>query len=359
MFNIDVLPALHGDALWIEYGDPHRPHRLLVDGGPHSKALDQVVDYLITERIDKQGGRGFDLVTVTHVDADHIAGVLKLFERGALDPAPHDVWFNGWRHLPDDVLGAKQGERLSAAIVEQGMPWNRLFEGRAVVVPDDGPLPVTELPGGMRLTLLSPTRQALKDLVPVWRKEVVSAGLVPGAAADAAERDTGRQPDVLGARVPDPEVLAAAPFVEDGSAANASSIAFLAEFEGRSALFTGDAHAGVLTSGLRRLARERGVEVVPVDVCKVSHHGSRYNVDRDGLDLLMCDRYILSTNGGHHQHPDWIALGRIVTAKDHAVRLECNYRTEFTRPWESRRLTRKFDYSIVYPHDRPLLRVAV
>lgn len=33
MFRIEMLPAAHGDALWIEYGAGGTIHRLLVDGG--------------------------------------------------------------------------------------------------------------------------------------------------------------------------------------------------------------------------------------------------------------------------------------------------------------------------------------
>jgi hypothetical protein len=33
MFSVDMLPAGHGDALWIEYGDRDHPHRVLIDGG--------------------------------------------------------------------------------------------------------------------------------------------------------------------------------------------------------------------------------------------------------------------------------------------------------------------------------------
>ena len=33
-FNIEMLPAKHGDALFIEYGNATRTRRLLIDGGP-------------------------------------------------------------------------------------------------------------------------------------------------------------------------------------------------------------------------------------------------------------------------------------------------------------------------------------
>ena len=32
--TIEMLPARHGDALWLEWGDPDHRHRMLVDGGP-------------------------------------------------------------------------------------------------------------------------------------------------------------------------------------------------------------------------------------------------------------------------------------------------------------------------------------
>ena len=33
MLKIEMLLAGHGDCLWIEYGDPQAPRRVLIDGG--------------------------------------------------------------------------------------------------------------------------------------------------------------------------------------------------------------------------------------------------------------------------------------------------------------------------------------
>ena len=98
---------------------------------------------------------------VTHVDADHIAGVLDLLADEALGFSARDVWFNGYRHLPDEhpaTLGPVQGERLTGLLLRRRLPWNAAFEGSAVMVPDQGPLPRVALPGGLVLTLLSPTK---------------------------------------------------------------------------------------------------------------------------------------------------------------------------------------------------------
>jgi len=265
MWSLHVLPALHGDALWLEYGNSSRKHSVLIDGGPRSKETTSLLERLLG------GPAKLALIVVTHIDADHITGVLSMFENPRVVLNPEDVWFNGWPHLPSDLLGAPQGEALSTAILRRRMRWNSAFGGGPVAVPDEGPLPRIELSGGLVITLLSPTLRKLAELRPVWKREVEKAGLVPGMAAE----EPHQEPDRLGEKDIDIERLADRPFEEDASAANGASIAMLAEFENRSLLLSGDAHAGVLTSQLRRLATERKVNRVAVDIFKVPHHGSR------------------------------------------------------------------------------------
>jgi Metallo-beta-lactamase superfamily len=230
MFTLDALPARHGDALWITWGDDE-PRHLLVDGGPPSK----VTRTALEERLR---GRPVELAVVTHIDADHIAGVLALLERRSLPLQIGDVWFNGWEHLPTDLLGAKQAERLGAAIERRRLAWNGAFGGHAVAIPEDGPLPVKQLPGGLTLTVLSPSRTELAQLRPVWKAEVEKAGLTPGGAA---QEERERAADLLGEGPVDPETLARAPFTDDTTEPNRSTIVLLAEFDGRSLLLTGDA----------------------------------------------------------------------------------------------------------------------
>lgn len=357
MFTLELLPARHGDALWIEYGQRAAPHRILIDGGPRSRTTWDRLRALVSDRVETRpsGTTDFELVVVSHIDADHISGILKLFETLPIDLSPRDVWFNGWQHLPSDALGAKQGEALSAAIVGRGLAWNDGFASGAVMVPDAGPLPVVDLPGGMRLTLLGPTRTALADLRPVWQREVTKAGLVPGAGAEPA----ASQPDRLGDAALDPDELANEPFSPDGSAANGASISLLAEFDGRSLLLTGDAHAADLATGLGRLAVERGVDRVPVTAFKLPHHGSKYNLNRDVLDLVECDRFIFSTNGDIFGHPDPVAVSRIITSVPECT-LEFNYRSETTERWNSSRLRRRYRYEPVYPEGTaPGLRIDI
>ena len=107
VFRIDMLPAREGDCLWIEYGDANRPRRMLIDGG-RQLAYDTLKQRFAALPANQ---RQFELLILTHVDADHIEGLLKLVKDPDLPVNFKDVWFNGYRHLSRNLeeLGALQG----------------------------------------------------------------------------------------------------------------------------------------------------------------------------------------------------------------------------------------------------------
>jgi len=350
--RIEMLPAGHGDSILVEYGGPERARRLLIDGGPATSY--RQVSGRIAQLSDRQ--RDFELLVMTHVDADHIEGVLKLLNDRALGANFGDVWFNGYRHLPTDELGPAQGEMLSAVITTREMSWNASFGGGPVRA-DVGPaLPYAELSGGLRLTLLTPGRAELVRLRRAWEREIRRAGFAPGSTRDALEL-LERSPRLvpmdsyLGAPALDVAGLAAAPSDSDGSVTNASSIAFLAQYAGRKVLFTGDATPQALTGAVRRLLAERGISRLELDALKVPHHGSQNNITTALVRMLPARRYLFSTDGKHFQHPDAEAVARIVLGAPRGAELVFNYRTEFNEIWDSPSLQAQHGYSTRFPHN--------
>jgi beta-lactamase superfamily II metal-dependent hydrolase len=345
MFRIEMLPAEQGDALWIEYGSARDPHRILIDAGVRKTSS------VVKARVEEvpRSKRRFDLLIVTHVDSDHIGGITKLLGDPSLGVVIDDVWFNAWRHLQPDRLGPVEGEIVSAQLDKAGWNWNTAFDEKAVVVRPRGKLPSRELPGGMTLTLLSPTRQRLEVLRDEWKKVVEDADLEAGVQDENLDEAARRRgiPDLLGDRL-DVEKLASEPLKPDKAAANGSTIAVLAEFDGKSCLLAGDAHPDVFQEGLQRLCKDRRVERIAVDALKVPHHGSRFNVSTGALDLVETDRYLFSTNGTQTEHPHLEGVARTIVRGPDST-LCFNYRSAFTTPWDDRRLRRKHDYETVYP----------
>ena len=123
MFRIELLPAHHGDCLWIEYGSSKSPKRILIDGGTEG------THGALQKRLDAVGGPvTFELIVVTHVDADHIAGMLKLLEKNSASLRWKDFWFNSYEDLAKAAgkLGPEQGDRLSS-ILDKQPKWNEPF----------------------------------------------------------------------------------------------------------------------------------------------------------------------------------------------------------------------------------------
>jgi hypothetical protein len=346
MLKLQMLPAGHGDCLWLEYGDPENPRRVLIDGGTkgtYKKALRPRLQALPEER------RQFELLVVTHIDGDHIAGALELLDDRETGFHAKDIWFNGYRHLPDEApatLGPVQGELLTDRILQSGSPWNGAFGKAAVVVPAEGALPRVELEGGLVLTLLSPTLKCVADLKPQWEAEIIKAGLDPDRHPTATTTSEGFE--LLDASPPDVDELARSPFSEDSAAPNGSSIALLAEFEGRRLLLAADAHPSVLSAGFDRFG-DGGK--IALDACKLQHHGSKANVSAAFLRSLDCQTYLFSTNGAYFKHPDREAVARVIKFGGPKPGLNFNYRTSYNMIWDSRPLREEHGYTAVFPED--------
>lgn len=341
VFRIDMLPGREGDCLWIEYGDAARPRRILIDGG--RKLAWETLRSRFSALPPEQ--REFELLMLSHVDADHIEGLLAMLKAPDLPVSFKDVWFNGHRHLERvESLGAKQGEEFTKGIEAKRWDWNAAFDGKSVVIPDSGELPVKTLNDGMRLTLLSPSWPKLEKLEPVWKEELRRAGLL-GAEADDTDSNGIES---LGALTADEvEEAAASDFEGDTSAANGSSICVLAEFDGRKAVLTGDGHADLLTASLAKLRGNGGP--IALDAFKLSHHGSHGTHSVELMQQIRAKRFLISTDGSRHKHPHIESIARTVKHGGGDLELVFNYESAHTSKWDIGGLKNRFGYETSYP----------
>ncbi|MGE5605609.1 MAG: MBL fold metallo-hydrolase, partial [Bacteroidota bacterium] len=95
---INVLPASNGDSIIIKYGDDKDNFKyILIDGGRGFLCFNMLKDFF-KER--EEENCDIELVIITHIDDDHINGILKL----AQDPSVNikiikDIWFNSGKTL--------------------------------------------------------------------------------------------------------------------------------------------------------------------------------------------------------------------------------------------------------------------
>ena len=349
-FAVEMLPAENGDCLLLEYGSAASSSRVLIDCGAKS-AVKTVAEWIGKAKAPSR--KIFELFVLTHIDADHINGVLTLFDEPGFDVHFDDIWFNGW-HQISRFLGVKQGEDFSKLLEDpkRALPWNRAVSGKAdkypapIVILEGTSPPTLSLPGGMQLTLLSPGPAQLKRMAKDWREVLLE--LNPKKAMLGRRKPPLPVTDFASFSL---EKLAETPVKKDPSVANGSSIAFLAEFGGRAILLTGDAHSEVLVDSIKALQRARGREnaKLTLDALKLSHHGSANATTIELLSLLECRHYLVSTNGNIFYHPDRESISRVILHGGRRPTLHFNYRTKYNDLWDSPELKRRYDYVTEYP----------
>ena len=367
--QVQFLPARQGDAIWVRWPG----HQLLIDLGTEQtgRAFRERLSALPADQ------RHFDLLVITHVDSDHIGGVLSCFADADEDLPGlsfDDVWFNGWEHLHGqqvaprrgtrvlEGMGPAQGERLASWLRKQ--PWNEAFDRFPVTCTEDAP-PTVRMPGGLALTVLGPTPSRLADLRQTWREEVeialargslseASSGLGPTAGRTLEAYGSSRPP-ILETRV-DLQLLAEATSRKDPSKTNATSITLLAEWEGRRIMLTGDAFADDLTEALTRLGDG---EPVRLDLFKLPHHGSQQNLTRALVESVSCPSWIFSTDGSTFHHPDAAAIARLLNwGRQPQPRFGFNVSSRYNRWWDNDDWRRLFGYEVEYGDDADGLTVS-
>lgn len=339
--TIEMLPAGFGDCLLVSCSVGRRVWRMLIDTGP-DETYPVLKRRLSKLPIAKDGRRHIDLLVVTHIDHDHIGGARLLIEDKGLALTFGDIWFNA--PPAPRARGVAEGQFLSTLLGAnpENLPWNEAWSGGPVSTPAKGggvQLGATNLPV---LTLLSPSPGELKDLYKVWAKELERLRLKQRDAPEVMPSTRALQTTAL-------EVLAERKTPEDKSVANGSSIAFLLEHRGASALFCADAFPGVLCQAIQAVIERRGlIGPLSVDVIKLSHHGSRANTTNALLKVVKAKHYLCSTDNSYFKHPDEEAVARVILDSD-APTLWFNYDTPKNRYWDSPNLKSMYHYRANYP----------
>lgn len=305
-----ALAAEHGDCVVLSYGDERHDYRVVVDAGVEGTAdrLRQVLN----DAPDAE----WELLVVSHIDADHIGGVLTLLADKTIAARFQDIWFNGRQHLDPpgtESLGVAQGIELQKALADDGISWNRAFGQKAVCL--DSGVPVKKVfPSGASVTVLSPSAQALARLRGLWERYLRAAEATKEAKPQKDE-PAPHGLESMGGDAMDIPGLAATKTPLDGSVTNASSIALLFEFGVKRILLGADAHPNVLVASSAHLdaAARTGL-----DVFKLPHHGSAKNVTESLVKAYPASRYVVSTNGAHHNHPDDVAIARVLQSRPDA-----------------------------------------
>jgi hypothetical protein len=339
-----------GDCLLLTSQDGRS---ILCDGGMPSSYPGFVAPKL-RDHLPQNGD--LDVVYVSHIDEDHIGGVLSLLDsafdwrvfrlhqqagdsdfkepRSLEPPAIRNLWHNSFHDLLKENKGdiesmlaanalalrlvdaawARYAGAVSANLansIPQAMrvsrrvgasqldiPLNRPAEGKLMMVRQHEN---TARIGSMRLTTIGPAPEDLKKLRDEWNKWLRNQK--NRKALQAIRKQARADEDLLQTGFPPADaarLLGAAKLLGDRDQVtppNLASLMFHVEENGRTLLLTGDGHSDDVVRGLERTGKLQSGQGLHVDVLKVPHHGSEHNTRRSFPRRVTADHYVFCGNG--------------------------------------------------------------
>lgn len=365
IFSLEVRRARHGDCLLLHFGTKARPQVAVIDGGADSTYADHLRPRLMALRqargLEPQEPLPVDLLMVSHVDADHIKGVLDLTrELVSSNAAPFVDVMSFWHNSFDEIIGntpeeltaalatrfgtasrtgsvpddasldtagdldaevvrdtlkvlasIDQGDRLKKDAERLGLPLNAEFDGKLILAGSEK----VEVAAGLSFVVVGPMQRellALQKKHDEWLKEQQRQRRSSGAAL-AAYVDT--------------------------SVPNLSSIVVLARFGGKKMLLTGDARGDRILAGLEATGLLKPGKLLQVNVLKVPHHGSAHNVAPDFFERINANHYVFSGNG-RFGNPERETIEMLLAARPRA-----KFELHFTYPLDEIDTARKLEWT--------------
>ncbi|MFP9132765.1 MBL fold metallo-hydrolase, partial [Shewanella algae] len=162
--ELTTLTDSNADSFLIKFNGEQRNKHILIDGGfkgDGKKALKLI------EKIFEQGDT-LDLVVLTHVDLDHVNGLLTLFESNSVNAETIGTVLFNVPHSKAELeaikekrtqCGYQEGNELLGLIVSKGIKLTKAQQGDKFSIDDD-----------LFIDILSPTKSALEADHSNWRE---------------------------------------------------------------------------------------------------------------------------------------------------------------------------------------------
>ena len=380
--KITIFPANNGDSFLLETDQ----NNILIDGGyvnTYKEFLKPILQEL--NELEKK----INHLIVTHIDNDHISGIIKLIEENNCNSIIEieNIWHNSYKHLKsigdgitfpgkpgdsmminyelkdekngivDSDISAVQGSTLASLLRKNGFESRDSFIRNNHISFDTSDVIYDN---DLTFRILSPNNEKLLDLKKYWKRELFTRGYSSDEELTNFNEDVFeyilsqekgkkrlKKKNINGSTEISIENLLKDPFSEDDSPTNGSSIAFVLEYKDLKFLFLADSHPSLI---LENLQKHYGAEEFPIkfDLIKISHHGCKDNTSPELLNFIDSENYVISTNGLSHNHPDLETIARIISRETTFTRkLYFNYELDVLEGFLNEDLEKKYNYRII------------
>jgi beta-lactamase superfamily II metal-dependent hydrolase len=304
--KFNFFKAGHGDSILISTEQTN----ILIDGGVDGTYKEEIEKKI--DEIDK-----LDLVVLTHIDNDHICGLIEMLTENEEHVNKIDqLWFNSLGEV-------KVNEISNEKAFGQGLLFENLvskydFKHRKdIYLKEDN---VYKIGSDIEIILLSPEKSTLNSQKNKWKNnkkirlcngkevnEISGKSCIDNRSIDLIKENFLKNSS-------------------DSSLPNKTSISFILKYKNKKFLFLADAHISTINKSLINMSYSENKRL-SVEFVKLSHHGSKNNINNKFLYLVKTNTFITLTDCSYHQHPDKETFSMILNhpKREENINLFFNY----------------------------------
>lgn len=318
-----------GDCFLITYEDKN----FLIDSGYKTTSERLIKDL----KLMSDNGEKLDLLIITHIDNDHIGGAISLLEAENIIKID-EIWYNGYLQVFDIeedfkridgiaelkirniisnnvsnnsknnnyVIGYDEAKSLEELLFNKKIPINNKFNGKAIY----SNMKYLFDEEDIEFRFLSPSRSIMDNLKDEWKSVLEEYDYY------GQERNVFYMPKAfefyymndkeinncnyeIGSKeneLLDAEILSKVENKLDNTTINRSSLAFILRIKNKNLLFLGDSNPADIENELKKLINE-DERYKNISLMKISHHGSKYNINNSLISIINVESFLISTNG--------------------------------------------------------------
>lgn len=372
-----------GDCIILLLEEDGEQFSILMDCGRYTSEIRSFINERLAKRID--------LLIVSHIDSDHISGVIQMLKITP-DLSIGDIWFNCYQRnndhpsvlltedqtrllqrlysrvpqvidIIDSKISANQSISLSSLLLSNPN-WRTKWERLRIVKGANYSLGDASKFG--TLHVLSPTPEVLSDLDSEYYKMFYEAfyGKHPDCEYEGEEsiyelliRVANDNDEYLSEINKISAINVTPEYIRNCcenpllplSIPNKASISVIWEYNEHRILLLGDSDSKQVCSAIHELYSYE--EVVNCDIIKVSHHGSKHSTSKELLSSIDSGHYVFSGGTGN-ERPHIDAISRIISrpfvSKYNCRNLHFSHENEWTNCLQDEVLMNSFQYCIDY-----------
>lgn len=392
MVKVKIFPASYGDCFLLSINDKEKHINILIDGGFN----ETYYNYLKNEMLKlKEKQEKLDIVINTHIDSDHIKGLICFLKDNIEENFIEigDFWFNGLEQIVFDYkpleekirdkdkkiiediitkgyeedfqttqkINLKESISLSGLLEYGKYNHNKINNSKAIT----DSLEKIKISENIAIKIIAPNEINLNILKEKWLEELEAKDFhftfpKNEKFSEAFEYLISRlkfyqRNSIEISSAQNIEFYLNDLKEEDTSVVNSTSIAFVLEYYDKKFLFLGDSiiKEKNYCQIIKNLEKEYK-DNLDFELIKLPHHGSKYNISKDFISLVNSKEYIISTNSKKFNHPDIDVLANLILKKGYKTFI-FNYEIKQALFIKKEEWEKEYEYDIVIGNGNEIL----